>query len=113
MEDAKFLAVLSIVRRALRVVGPDIFDENWRPNVLTVLTFALVLLYPYMDLSFITQRQRLIPKESRCWSPKQVPGRIGEDPLVIRKAYKPLIWESCVDHEAFSYYSILSKEEAK
>lgn len=55
MEDAKFLAVLSIVRRALRVVGSDIFDEKWRPNVLTVFTLALVSLFPYMDLSFILE----------------------------------------------------------
>ncbi|KAL1376744.1 hypothetical protein pipiens_004305 [Culex pipiens pipiens] len=54
MEDAKFVAVLSIVRRALRVVGSDIFAENWRPNVLTVLTLTLVTLFPYMELSFIT-----------------------------------------------------------
>lgn len=55
MKDAKFLAVLSLVRRSLRIVGADIFEENWRPNLLTFLTLVSISFFPYMDLSFMLQ----------------------------------------------------------
>lgn len=68
MEDTRFLAVFRIVRHSLRLTGIDIFAENWKPNVWTVICFVLLLIQPYFALYFIVNYTDSINLLAECIS---------------------------------------------
>ncbi|XP_062537696.1 putative odorant receptor 71a [Armigeres subalbatus] len=53
MEDAKFYLIYNFIRRALKISGCDIFNENWQPNLWTVFTILLPSLYPCFAIIFL------------------------------------------------------------
>lgn len=53
MEDAKFTPIITFIRRALKVSGCDIFDENWRPNAWTIIALSLTSPFPCWTLIFL------------------------------------------------------------